>query len=259
MVQWHENIEPNHAEWIKKQKLFFVATAPLDGRGSVNSSPKGHDCLRVLGPNQVCYLELSGSGIETQSHIEENGRITVMLTAFEGPPRIMRLFGTGRVVRLESPEYNKLMQEHYVGSELYNAHGKRGIIMVDVHKVSTSCGYAVPYFDYKGPRNTLVEVYGKRSDEVIKSGWLQKNKYSIDGLPGMRHELLGPEWTGKNRGAGEPVELPAWADRSNQGKGFLAWIQSGTGLANATVLSAGIAIGFGLATGTGLGALIRRK
>ncbi|KAG0234395.1 hypothetical protein BGX31_004572 [Mortierella sp. GBA43] len=235
MVQWFDSISPEHSDWIKKQKLFFVATAPLTGRGCVNTSPKGHDSLRVLG-----------SGIETQSHLEENGRITVMLTAFEGPPRIMRMIGTGRVVRVDSPEFNKLMQEQYLDSELYDAKGKRGIIMVDVRKLGTSCGYAVPYYDYKGPRNILVQNFNKRTDENIKSYWLEKNKYSLDGLPGMRHEMLGLEWTGKNRGLGEPVELPSWSIRTNDG--ILDWIQSGTGLANATILSAGIAIGAGLVT-----------
>ncbi|KAG0006703.1 hypothetical protein BGZ65_004948 [Modicella reniformis] len=250
MGQWFENISQDHAEWIKKQKVFFVATAPLDGRGCVNTSPKGHDCLRVLGPNQVCYLELSGSGIETQSHLEENGRITVMFAAFEGAPRIMRLIGTGRVVRVDSPEFNKLLQEHYQGSDLYDAQGKRSIILADVRKVGTSCGFAVPYYDYKGPRNTLIHYFNKKSDEEVQGYWAAKNKYSLDGLPGMRHEFLGPEWTGKNRGPGEAVVLPVWATSPSglSKNSILAWIMSGTGLANATILSAGIAIGAGLAT-----------
>ncbi|KAF9115727.1 hypothetical protein BGX27_006674 [Mortierella sp. AM989] len=248
MGQWFEEIGEEHADWIKKQKIFFVGTAPLDGRGCVNSSPKGYDCFRVLGPNQVCYLELSGSGIETQSHLEENGRITIMLTAFEGGPRIMRLIGTGRVVRLGSSEFNQIMDDHYEGTELYHATGKRAIILMDVRKVGTSCGYAVPYFDYRGPRPTLLNHWAKRDKEAIKEYWLTKNKSSLDGLPGMRHEMLGPEWVGKNRGPG-PIDLPDWATTDSSGMGgFSAWFKKGAGLTNVTLLSIGIAIGAGIAT-----------
>ncbi|KAG0367433.1 hypothetical protein BGZ54_003890 [Gamsiella multidivaricata] len=235
MGQWFEEISPDLAKWIKKQKIFFVATAPLDGRGCVNTSPKGHDCLRILG-----------SGIETQSHLEENGRITIMMTAFEGGPRILRLIGTGRVVRVGSAEFNQLMDDHYQDSGLYNAHGKRAIILADVRKVGTSCGYAVPFFDYRGERPTLMNTWAKRDEEAIKQYWLTKNKYSLDGLPGMRHEWLGPEWTGKNRGPGL-VELPDWATPSTA-QSITAWLKSGSGLANVSVLGAGVAIGAGLAT-----------
>ncbi|KAF9358054.1 hypothetical protein BGX26_002575 [Mortierella sp. AD094] len=271
MVQWFDEIGEEHADWIKKQKIFFVATAPLDGRGCVNTSPKGYDSFRVLGPNQVCYLELSGksqnyklfgtkmgkthdqpfgSGIETQSHLEENGRITIMLTAFEGGPRIMRLIGTGRVVRVGSPEFNQLLDEHYEGTELYRASGKRAIIVADVRKVGTSCGYAVPFFDYRGSRPTLINTWAKRDEETVKQYWLTKNKFSLDGLPGMRHEWLGPEWVGKNRGPG-PIELPDWAtigSTSSTSGGFSTWLKPGTGLANVSILSVGIAIGAGIAT-----------
>ncbi|KAG0207296.1 hypothetical protein BGX28_001453 [Mortierella sp. GBA30] len=247
MVQWFDDISDDHAEWIRKQKVFFVATAPLDGRGTVNCSPKGHDSLRVLNRNQICYLELSGSGIETQSHLEENGRITVMLMAMEGGPRIMRLLGTGRVVRVDSTEYNQLMEQHFVDSDICNASGKRGIIMIDVRKVGTSCGYAVPYYDYRGQRETLVKAFSTRDEETVKRYWLTKNKFSLDGLPGMRHAILGPEWTGKNRGPGEAIVLPQSSALSESTvKKFTTWITSGTGLANVSILTAGIIIGAAL-------------
>ncbi|KAF8939715.1 hypothetical protein BGZ58_008904 [Dissophora ornata] len=241
MGQWFEEIGEEHTKWIQKQKIFFVASAPLDGRGCVNVSPKGHDCLRVLGSNQVW------SGIETQSHLEENGRITVMLAAFDGGPRIMRLIGTGRVIRVGSSEFNQILEDHYAGSELYKAKGKRAIIMVDVRKVGTSCGYAVPFFDFKGPRPTLVNFWAKKDEAGVKEYWLEKNKYSLDGLPGMRHEWLGEEWVGKNRGPG-PVELPDWAigDHRTTAESVKAWFKSGTGRTNVTILSVGIAIGAGL-------------
>ncbi|KAF9926724.1 hypothetical protein FBU30_003756 [Linnemannia zychae] len=239
MVQFFDSISEDHTEWIKKQKVFFVGTAPLDGRGTVNNSPKGYDCLRVLGPNQVCYLEMSGSGIETQSHLEENGRITIMLTAFEGPPRIMRLMGTGRVIRINTPEFNSLFEAHYEGTELAQASGKRAIIIADIRKVSTSCGYGVPLYDYKGSRKTLIEVWSKRDEEAVKEYWKTKNKFSLDGLPGMRHELLGDEYVGKNRGPDSPIMLPdeSWS-------AFLKnWIQASPVPANAAYLLAGAVIG----------------
>ncbi|KAF9187333.1 hypothetical protein BGZ51_001423 [Haplosporangium sp. Z 767] len=231
MGQWYDSISDDHAEWIKKQKIFFVATAPLDPKGTVNVSPKGHDSLRVLGPNK------------TQSHLEENGRITVMLMALEGAPRILRLHGTGRVVRVESPEFNQLIEDHYAGSELCSAQGKRAIIMVDVRKMGTTCGYAVPFFDYRGPRETLVKYFSKKDDEEMKEYWRKKNMYSLDGLPGMRNAILGPEWIGINRG---PDEEPVFASQSNVMK-LTNWITSGTGLANGIILTAGIAIGASIA------------
>ncbi|KAF9907584.1 hypothetical protein EC991_010796 [Linnemannia zychae] len=238
MVQFFDNISDDHAEWIRKQKIFFVGTAPLDGRGTVNNSPKGYDCLRILGPNQACYLEMSGSGIETQSHLEENGRITIMLLAFEGAPRIMRLMGTGRVVRVDSPEFNTLMEKHYEGSELARASGKRAIILMDVRKVSTSCGYGVPFYEYKGSRTTLVDTWAKRDEERVKEYWKTINKFSLDGLPGMRHELLGPEYVGKNRGPG-PIVLPG----ESWGALLKNWLQASPAPANAAYLAAGAVIG----------------
>ncbi|KAF9142278.1 hypothetical protein BGX30_002986 [Mortierella sp. GBA39] len=240
MVQFFDNISDDHAEWIRKQKIFFVGTAPLDGRGTVNNSPKGYDCLRVLNPNQVCYLEMSGSGIETQSHLEENGRITIMLTAFEGGPRIMRLMGTGRVIRVDTPEFNTLMETHYEGSELARASGKRAIILADVRKVSTSCGYGVPYFDYKGSRKTLIDTWAKRDEDKVKEYWKTINKSSLDGLPGMRHELLGPDFVGRNRGAGEDVVLPG---EESWGALLRSWVKASPAPANAAYLVAGAVIG----------------
>lgn len=181
-----------------------------------------------------------GSGIETQSHLEENGRITIMLTAFEGGPRIMRLMGTGRVIRVDTPEFNALMKNHYEGSELAHASGKRAIILADVRKVSTSCGYGVPYFDYKGSRKTLIDTWAKRDEEVVKEYWKTINKFSLDGLPGMRHELLGPEFVGANRGVGEEIVLPGEA---SWGALLKTWVQASPAPANAAYLVAGAVIG----------------
>ncbi|KAF9096069.1 hypothetical protein BGX29_008754 [Mortierella sp. GBA35] len=196
MGQFFDEISDRHAEWIQKQRLIFVASAPLDPNGKVNLSPKGYDCFRVISPNQVCYLELTGSGIETQSHIQENGRITVMFCAFDKAPKIMRLFGTGKVLGVNSPEYNTIFDAQYSpeNCDIYNAKGIRAIILIDVFKVGTSCGWGVPYFEYLGPRDTLQSVDSKQTMEKFGMYWASANTHSLDGLPGMRHERMGPQW-----------------------------------------------------------------
>lgn len=154
----------------------------------------------------------------------------------------MRLLGTGRVVRVDSPEYNKLMKEQFSDSDIYEASGKRGIIMIDVRRVGTSCGYAVPYYDYRGQRDVLVKVFSKRDEETVKEYWKTKNGFSLDGLPGMRHAILGPEWEGKNRGPGEAIVLPERAPSSTF-EAVAKWMTAGTGVANVSILAAGVAIG----------------
>src|SRR4030088_2892860 len=107
MGKQFDSITPDLAEWLGEQRLFFVATAPLAHEGLVNCSPKGMDTLRIVAPTEVAYLDLTGSGIETAAHLRENGRIVFMFCAFSGPPRIVRLHGTGEVVRPGSPDYPK--------------------------------------------------------------------------------------------------------------------------------------------------------
>ncbi|HEX2622484.1 MAG TPA: pyridoxamine 5'-phosphate oxidase family protein, partial [Phototrophicaceae bacterium] len=142
MAKVFECITDDFREWIAAQHLFFVASAPLSADGHINVSPKGQDCLRVLSDHQVAYLDLTGSGNETSAHLEENGRITLMFCAFEGPPRILRLYGTGRTVLLGTPEWDELI-------DLFTPMpGMRQIIVIDVTRVQTSCGYAVPFFNY---------------------------------------------------------------------------------------------------------------
>ncbi|KAF9404934.1 hypothetical protein BGZ94_003868 [Podila epigama] len=230
MVEYFEELKPSHEKWIKKQKLFFVATAPLTGKGIVNCSPKGHDSLRILNPKQVCYLELS----ETQAHVQENGRLTIMLCAFEGLPQIMRLMGRGRIVRVDTPEFEALMEKYYKGSQLEQAVGKRSIIVCDIFKVGTSCGYTVPYFDYKGERETLIKLYAKRDQKTVTSKWLENNTTSLDGLPGMRHPSMGKEYADD--------ATSSWFSSSASLFSF------GTTLANVTLLTAGVSIGAAVAT-----------
>ncbi|KAF8935727.1 hypothetical protein BGZ47_009795 [Haplosporangium gracile] len=196
MGKFFDDISESHAEWIKKQKLIFASTAPLDPNGKVNLSPKGYDCFRIIGPNQVCYLEMSGSGIETQSHLQENGRITIMFCAFEGGPKILRLFGRGTVLRVDTPEYQTLFTSQYTpeNCDIYFANGIRSIILIDVYKVGISCGWGVPFFDYKGPRETLNRMSTKLTNEQYAGFWVKYNMTSLDGLPGMRHETMGEKW-----------------------------------------------------------------
>src|SRR4051794_40948634 len=122
---WNE-ISESHQDWIRAQKLFFVATAPLSSKGHVNVSPKGHDTFRILGPNKMAYIELTGSGVETWAHLVENGRITIMFCAFDGKPRILRLWGWGRVCPIGTKEF----EEHlgwFDGSDVVGSKGVRSI------------------------------------------------------------------------------------------------------------------------------------
>ncbi|ORX89606.1 hypothetical protein K493DRAFT_232930 [Basidiobolus meristosporus CBS 931.73] len=196
MVTFYNEISNSHQNWIKKQKIYFVASAPLASDGHVNVSPKGYDSFRVITPNKVCYLELSGSGIETQSHVNENQRLTFMFTAFEGAPRVLRLWSLAKVHLIGTPEFEALLKAHFADSELAGKKGLRSIVVAEVFKVGTSCGFGVPFFDYKEPRNTLIDYWGKRSNEEIRKYWVEHNSTSIDGLPGIQ---LDGNSSGKRR------------------------------------------------------------
>jgi hypothetical protein len=134
-----------------------------------------------------------GSGIETQSHVEENGRLTIMFMAFEGGPKILRLFGRGHVCRVDTPEYNRLYTTHYQGSspDFENLQGKRSIIVISIEKVGISCGFGVPYYEYKENRPTLLNYWGKKTEDKVVEYWVKENTQSVDGLPGMKHERMG--------------------------------------------------------------------
>lgn len=179
MGQSFDALTDEHIEWIAAQHLFFVASAPLAADGHVNLSPKGYDTFRVLDANTVSYLDLTGSGIETVAHLQENGRITIMFCAFEGKPRILRMYGTGRAVLRDHPGYHDL-------AAAYGDHqGARAVIRVDVHRVTSSCGFAVPFLAFEGDRETLAEWAGRKDPGEIEAYWKLKNGHSLDGLPGM--------------------------------------------------------------------------
>ncbi|KAG8731086.1 hypothetical protein FRC11_005192, partial [Ceratobasidium sp. 423] len=150
MGKFYDTIPDELIPWIEEQRCFWVATAPLSAKGHVNISPKGVvGTFKVIDNKTFFYQDLTGSGVETASHLRENGRITVLFNAFEGPARICRLFGTGKVYELGSPRYNELIppEERLSGS--------RAAVVVDVHKVGTSCGFSVPLYKPDGERTIL--------------------------------------------------------------------------------------------------------
>jgi len=161
--------------------MFFVATAPTGAEGHVNVSPKGMTgTFAVLGERRVAYLDFHGSGAETAAHLRENGRITLMFCAFDGPPNIVRLYGTGRVVPATDPGFAELLAAF---TDPPDTHAVRAIIDVAVHRVSDSCGYAVPLMSYEGDRDLLLRWSARRSDEDLARYRETRNAASIDGLP----------------------------------------------------------------------------
>lgn len=179
MGKTFDAITPELQEWLAAQHLFFVATAPLAADGLVNCSPKGGDTFRVLGPCEVAYADLTGSGIETVAHLRENGRIVLMFCAFIGGPKIVRLHGTGEVVTPATPAFDVLR-------DIFPAlPGLRAVIRIHVARVSDSCGYAVPFYDYVGPRDTLDKWAVKQGNAGLADYRARKNARSIDGLPAL--------------------------------------------------------------------------
>jgi len=182
MGKRYDRITPELADWLNQQRLFFVATAPLAADGLVNCSPKGMDTFRILAPREVAYLDLTGSGIETVAHLRENGRIVLMFCAFAGPPKIVRLHGTGEVVTPGSPDYRMLQA-------LFPNHpGVRSIVRVRLTRIGDSCGYAVPQYDYTGERDTLVRWAESKGPDGLTRYREEKNAHSLDGLPGLEAE-----------------------------------------------------------------------
>jgi len=175
MAQRYSEISDKLRAFIQAQKIYFVATAAADGR--VNLSPKGLDSLRVLGKNRVVWLNVTGSGNETAAHVQENPRMTLMFNAFEGDPLILRLYGQARVVHQHDPDWVDLYS-------LFNPQpGARQIFDMNVDLVQTSCGMAVPRFEYVGERQELTHWAEKKGDEGIANYWRDKNQVSLDGKP----------------------------------------------------------------------------
>src|SRR5215210_7024848 len=188
MARTYEQIDDTMREWIARQPMFFVATAPLAGDGHVNVSPKGPGgTLRVLGPDRVAYLDLVGSGAETIAHLRENGRIVVMFAAFEGPPKIVRLHGRGQVAQQEDDGFAELLGSFDLSRERLRA--VRSVITVDVTRVSDSCGFVVPRMRFEGERDQLYRFADNRirkeGDDAVRRYCTVNNAESLDGLRGL--------------------------------------------------------------------------
>jgi hypothetical protein len=177
MGKFFDDIKPPHQDFIAAQKMFFVASAPLSEQGHVNLSPKGLDSFRVLSSSRVAYLDIVGSGNETSAHLLENGRITFMFCAFDGPPNILRLYGKGYTVLPDHPEWPAL-------SALFTLlPSTRQIIVADIHKVQTSCGFGVPLYEYTGERDHVAKWAANKGPDGLETYKAEKNMVSMDGLP----------------------------------------------------------------------------
>ncbi|MDF1838229.1 MAG: pyridoxamine 5'-phosphate oxidase family protein [Planctomycetota bacterium] len=175
MAQIFTTISDDHSTFIEHQPMFFVATAPEEGR--INLSPKGMDTLKVLGPNQIAWLNLTGSGNETASHIGENARMTIMWCSFDSTPMIMRAYGQAKVYHAYDAEFAEL-------SGLWTErHGQRQVFVLEVESLQTSCGFAVPLMDLVAERQVLRDWSDKKGDAGIQEYWRDRNQTTIDGAP----------------------------------------------------------------------------
>ena len=189
MGKVYDGIDEHLRRWISQQPVFFVGTAPLDSDGHVNVSPKGPiDTLRVLDSRTVAYLDLVGSGAETIAHLRENGRIVIMLCAFEGPPRILRLHGRGECVPASEERFDELL-EQCAFAQPAHPEAQRAIVVVEVERVADSCGYGVPLMSHEGTRPHQDAWAAKRlrvgGSDALLEYQRQKNARSIDGLPAL--------------------------------------------------------------------------
>jgi hypothetical protein len=175
-----DRLDERSIQFIAAQKMFFVATAPSGDAGLLNVSPKGLDTFAILDPQTVAYLDLVGSGVETIAHLRQNGRIVLMMCAFEGPPNILRIYGKGDVIEPGDAEWSELR------GRFPALPGARSVIRVKVERVSDTCGFAVPLYRYEGDRSTLLDWTEKKSPEAIEQYKAEKNRRSLEGLPGLR-------------------------------------------------------------------------
>ena len=171
----YDEIRKEDIDFIQAQHLFFVSTAANEG--SINLSPKGRDTLRIVSSERVVWLNLTGSGNETSAHLQENGRITIMFCSFGDKPLILRLYGFGKVIHPHDAEWSTLY------GDFVNFPSARQIIDCKISAVQRSCGYGVPFMEYKGVRPNLEAWVEKKGEEGVRQYWAEKNQYSVDGLP----------------------------------------------------------------------------
>jgi hypothetical protein len=186
MGKVYDGLTDRLRDFISAQSVYFVATAPAQG-GHVNVSPKGYsDTFTVLDDTTVAYLDLDGSGVETIAHVRDNGRITIMFCAFSGPPNIVRLYGTGRVVTPKEPDFAELITR-------FGPHpGVRSIIVVSCERIADSCGFSVPFMTFEKDRTLLDEWAGRKDTQERRAYRAKNNRESIDGLPGLAAEETDP-------------------------------------------------------------------
>ena len=180
MGKLYDEIDENLRRFLEAQRMFFVATAPLDAAGHVNLSPKGLDSFRVIDSHTVAYLDLTGSGIETVAHLRENGRIVLLFCAFEGPPKIVRLHGRGEVVEPGDPRFESL------SAQFPSYTGTRSVIVIGLERISDSCGYGVPLYGYQGERSQLLDWAERKGADGVVRYREDNNRQSIDGLEGLK-------------------------------------------------------------------------
>ena len=185
MSTTYEQLNDKLIGFIRGQKMFFVATAARSDEGTVNVSPKGYDSLAIIDHRTVAYIDLGGSGIETHAHLRENGRITLMFCAFEGPANIVRLYGRGESCAFDEPGFEQKM------ALFPDFERARGVITVHIDRVSDSCGWGVPLFDYRGERDQLRRWVDARPDDEWAARRYESNALSIDGLPGLTPHKAG--------------------------------------------------------------------
>jgi len=179
MSKLYDRIDATLACFSAAQHVFFVATAPAGRGGHVNLSPKGLSSLRVIDPKTVAYLDLTGSGIETVSHLRDNGRVVIMFCAFEGAPKILRLYGRGCVIEPGDQRFADLL------SRFDMLPGVRSIVLVELDRIADSCGYGVPLYRYEGERSQLLKRARRKGSAGLAEYRNQHNRTSIDGLPGL--------------------------------------------------------------------------
>jgi hypothetical protein len=179
MGKVYEEIDAGLRAFIEGQRMFFVATAPVAAAGHINLSPKGLETLRVLGATKIAFLDYVGSGAETIAHLQENGRIVLMLCAMNGPPKIVRLHGRGEVLPPGDAEYDRLRP-------LFPAEpAGRAIIVVSIYRISDSCGFGVPIYRFEQQRSQLVDWADRKGADALENYQRAKNATSIDGLPAI--------------------------------------------------------------------------
>ena len=186
MGKLYDGIDSTLARFIAAQHVFFVATAPLDSAGHINLSPKGLRSFCVIDPKTVAYLDLTGSGIETLSHLRENGRIVILFCAFEGPPKILRLYGRGEAVEPGDPRFEQLR------TLFPQLAGVRCVIVVALDRIADSCGYGVPIYSYQGERSQLEQWARRKGPQGLARYRAEHNRASIDEIPGLTVEA-GPK------------------------------------------------------------------